>query len=52
MFWAFAVLGAALGFPTKRTGETIPSITRSDIILTIAAVALVRVLVSGIRLSH
>jgi hypothetical protein len=51
-FWAFAVLGAALGFPTRRPAETISSFTRSDPILTIAALAMVRLLASGIRLTH
>jgi len=52
MFWAFAVLGAALGFPARRPAKTISSITRSDLALTIAAVAMVRLLVNGIRLTH
>ena len=52
VFWAFAVLGAALGFPTKRPVEAIPSFTRADLVLTIAALAMVRLLVNGIRLSH
>jgi hypothetical protein len=51
-FWAFAVLGAILGFPTRRPVETISSFTRSDLILTIAALAMVRLLVNGIRLTH
>jgi hypothetical protein len=51
-FWVFAVLGAALSFPTRRPAETIPSFTRSDLILTIAALAMVRLLVNGIRLAH
>jgi hypothetical protein len=52
VFWAFAVLGAALGFPSRRPAETISSITRLDLALTIAAVAMVRLLANGIRLSH
>jgi hypothetical protein len=51
-FWAFAVLGAALGFPTRRPAQPISSITRSDLILSIAALAMVRLLVNGIRLAH
>jgi hypothetical protein len=51
-FWAFAVLGAALGFPTRRPAETISSFTRSDLILAIAALAVVRLLVNGVRLAH
>jgi hypothetical protein len=51
-FWAFAVLGAALGFPTRRPAEAISSFTRSDLILTIVTLAMVRLLVNGIRLTH
>jgi hypothetical protein len=51
-FWAFAVLGAILGFPTRRTAETMSSFTRSDLVLSIAALAMVRLLVNGIRLTH
>jgi hypothetical protein len=51
-FWVFAVLGAALGFPTKRPAETSSSFTRSDLILAIAAIAMVRLMVHGIRLAH
>jgi hypothetical protein len=52
VFWAFAVLGAALGFPTRKPVEGITSFTRLDVVLTIAAVAIVQLLVNGIRLSH
>ena len=52
VFWAFAVLGAALGFATRRPAETIPSFTRLDLILTIASLVMVRLLVNGIRLAH
>jgi hypothetical protein len=51
-FWAFAVLGAALGFPAKGPAKPSSSFTRSDLILAIAAIAMVRVLVHGIRLAH
>jgi hypothetical protein len=51
-FWAFAVLGAALGFPTKGPAEPSSSFTRSDLILAIAALAMVRLLVHDIRLAH
>ena len=51
-FRAFAVLGAALGFPTRRPAEVVSSFTRSDLILTIGALAMVRLLVNGIRLTH
>jgi hypothetical protein len=32
VFWVFAVLGAAIGFPTKSRAETVSSLTRADII--------------------
>jgi hypothetical protein len=48
----FAVLGAALGFPAKGPAETSSSFTRSDLILAIAAIAMVRLLAHGIRLAH
>jgi hypothetical protein len=48
--WAFAVLGATLGFSKRETAETISSFTRSDLVLSIAALAMVRLLVNGIRL--
>jgi hypothetical protein len=51
-FWLFAVVGAVRGFPARRPAEIIPSVTRSDLILTIAALAMVRLLVNGIRLAH
>lgn len=51
-FWAFAVLGAALGFPAKGPAEPSYSFTRSDLILAIAALAMVRLLVHGVRLAH
>ena len=52
MFWAFAVLGAALDFPARRPADTISSFTRSDLIPTIAALAMVRLLVNGFRLAY
>src|ERR1700686_3149327 len=48
-FWVFAVLGAVLGFPAKGPAETSSSFTRSDLILAIAALVLVRLLAHGIR---
>ncbi len=50
--WAFAVLGAIFGFPTRETAQAISSVTRSDILLTVVALTMVRLLVNGIRLSH
>jgi hypothetical protein len=52
VFWVFAALGAALGFSSRRPVETISSFTCSDLLLTIVALAMVRLLVNGIRLSH
>ena len=52
VFWAFAVLGAALGLPSRRPVAAISSFTRADLILAIAALAMVRLLVHGVRLAH
>ena len=52
VFWAFAVLGAALGFPARQPAQTISSFILSDLILLFAALAMVRFLVNGIRLTH
>lgn len=51
-FWLFAVLGAALGFQARQPAGIMPSFTRWDLMLTIAAVAMVRLLANGIRLAH
>ena len=51
-FWVFAVLGATLGFRSRETAEAISSFTRWDMILTVVALAMVRLLVNGMRLSH
>jgi hypothetical protein len=51
-FWLFALLGAVLGFPARRPAEIMPSFTRSDLLLTVVALAMVRLLVNGIRLAH
>jgi hypothetical protein len=51
-FWLFAVLGAAIGYPTRRPTGVLSSFTRSDLALTIAALTMVRLLVNGIRLAH
>jgi hypothetical protein len=52
IFWVFAALGAASGFSTRPSIEAVTSFTRWDLILAIAALALVRVFASGIRLVH
>jgi len=51
-FWAFAVLGAALGYPSRPPAATISSFTRADFILAIAALPMVRLPVHGVRLAH
>jgi len=51
-FWLFAVLGAEVGFPARRPVEIMPSFPRLDLALTVAAVAVIRLLVNGIRLTH
>lgn len=52
VFWVFAVAGAAFCFSPQRSGEITPSFTRSDLILSIVAVSMVRLLVHGVRLAH
>ena len=52
LFWFFAVLGASFGFSKTRTAHLTPSVTRSDLIITIFALIMVRTLVHGIRLAH
>lgn len=52
VFWAFAVIGAALGFSRTRDGHQTPSLTRLDLIVTVGAVVMVRILAQGIRLGH
>jgi hypothetical protein len=50
VFWAFAVLGAALGRATPRSGAAAPPINWPDLVITIAALVMVRLLVNGVRL--
>lgn len=52
VFWAFAVIGAALGFSRTRAGHLTASLTRLDIVVTVGAVIMVRILALGIRLAH
>ena len=52
VFWVFAVLGATFGFSRTRTAHPTPSLTGPDLIVTVAALTMVRVLVHGIRLAH
>jgi hypothetical protein len=52
LFWLFAVIGATFRFSTPRPAETISSLTRWDLATTLVAVAMVRLLVNGVRLTH
>jgi hypothetical protein len=52
VFWLFAVVGAIFKFSTPRPAETISSFTRWDFMITFVAVAVVRLLVNGVRLTH
>jgi hypothetical protein len=52
VFWAFAVVGAVVGFSKPRIAHVTPSLTRFDLIASFVAVILVRLLVHGIRLAH
>lgn len=51
-FWVFAVLGAALGFSNSRPALIAPSFTRPDLVVAALALAMVRLLVHGVRLAH
>ena len=51
-FWLFAVFGAAYGFSRRRTANLATSVTRSDLIITVFALIMVRMLVHGVRLAH
>jgi len=52
VFWLFAVVGAIFKFSTPRPAETISSFTGWDFMITFVAVALVRLLVNGVRLTR
>jgi hypothetical protein len=52
VFWIFSVLGATLSRSFGRPADTLSSFTRTDLILTVAAVTMVRLLVTGVRLAH
>jgi hypothetical protein len=51
-FWLFAVVGAIFKFSTPRPAETTSSFTGWDFMITFVAVAVVRLLVNGVRLTH
>jgi hypothetical protein len=52
VFWAFAVIGAIFGYSRARSVHPIPSLTRSDLIVILAAVSMVWMLAHGLRLAH
>jgi hypothetical protein len=52
VFWLFAVMGAAFGFSTPRPAEKMSSFSGWDFMITLIAVAMVRLLVNGVRLTH
>jgi hypothetical protein len=55
LFWIFAVVGAAMGFQTRKVREitrTSPAIPWADLGFFIAALAMVRSLAHGMRLNH
>jgi hypothetical protein len=52
VFWLLAIIGAAFQFSTPRTAETISSLSGWDCMIILVAVATVRLLVNGVRLSH
>jgi hypothetical protein len=51
-FWAFAVVGASLTRPKIPAVRPIRSLTSADLIVTAAAILMVRLLVHGVRLAH
>jgi len=51
-FWAFAVIGASLSKRTVQAVRPIRSLTPVDLIVTAAALLMVRLLVHGLRLAH
>jgi hypothetical protein len=52
VFWLFAVVGAIFKFSTPRPAEAISSFTGWDFMITLIAVAMVRLLVNGVRLTQ
>jgi hypothetical protein len=51
VFWLFAVMGATFRFSTPRPAEAISSFTGWDLTITLISVAMVRLLVHGVRLT-
>lgn len=52
VFWVFAVIGAAFGFSDLQYVERATSFTRTDLLIAIVALVLVRLLVNGVRVAH
>jgi hypothetical protein len=52
LFWLFAVFGATYGFSRTRTSDLATSVTRSDLVIMVFALIMVRMLVHGVRLAH
>ncbi len=52
VFWLFAVIGATVAFSTTRPAEAISSFTSWDLVITLVAMVMVRLLVHGVRLAH
>jgi hypothetical protein len=52
VFWIFAVIAAVFAFKRTRPERAISGLTRADAVLALAAVILVRVFATGIRLAH
>jgi hypothetical protein len=52
VFWLFAVVGTTFKFASPRPAETISSFTGWNFMITLIGVAMVRLLVNGVRLTH
>jgi|SRR5579875_1534233 len=52
LFWAFSVMGATFQFSTPRPAEPVSPLSGWDVIITLVAVTMVRLLVNGVRLTH
>jgi hypothetical protein len=52
VFWLFAVIGAWFGFSDSRHAERATSFTRSDLLIALVALIMVRLLAFGVRLAH
>jgi hypothetical protein len=51
-FWVFAVIGAAVSFRKRQISDSILSLRWPDLVITVAAVVMVRILARGIPLVH